>query len=244
MLRQLHGFSLQFESVIGIRAKLIEKFKDHVPNSVSFDVGYFEGQQHSKVWLCSDDDLQGMYAKYPRGEITLWCEGKEEQSIGHRKRKREESFASKRQEKEADVESVFIELQEKHGDNFDVPRLRLWARMVASKLHVDMDSPPNIPAFNCTPKRQKQSESLTNALSGAAVAFAKALGTSPRCEHGSVSGDVLPASASVSPRKTVELRMKNYEQLRYLQKLYDDGILSETEFLEQKRNILSFLKNL
>ena len=151
MLRQLHGFSLQFESVIGIRAKLIEKFKDHVPNSVSFDVGYFEGQQHSKVWLCSDDDLQGMYAKYPRGEITLWCEGKEEQSIGHRKRKREESFASKRQEKEADVKSVFIELQEKHGDNFDVPRLRLWARMVASKLHVDMDSP----AFNCTPKRPK-----------------------------------------------------------------------------------------
>ena len=141
MLRQLHGFSLQFESVIGIRAKLIEKFKDHVPNSVSFDVGYFEGQQHSKVWLCSDDDLQGMYAKYPRGEITLWCEGKEEQSIGHRKHKREESFASKRQEKEADVESVFIELQEKHGDNFDVPRLRLWARMVACRYGFSSEHP-------------------------------------------------------------------------------------------------------
>ena len=58
IVRQLHDYYSRFESVVGIRAKLIERFKDQVPNSISFDVGYFEGQQHSKVWLCSKENLQ------------------------------------------------------------------------------------------------------------------------------------------------------------------------------------------
>ena len=245
-MRHLYGFSSRFESVIGVRAKLMEKFEDQVPHSVSFDVGYFEGQQYSKVWLYSNDDLKAMYTKYPTGEITLWYDGKSdsEQSSVRGKRKRDEPVTSKRQDKEDEVEAVFKELKGKHGDTFDVPRLRLWARMIASKLHEDMDSPPNVPAFNSTPKRQKQNESFASALSGAAVAFAKTLGDSPRPEHSTVSEDRPYVTASVSPRKTVELRMKNYEQLRYLQQLFDDGILSEKEFLEQKKNILSFLKNL
>jgi len=59
--------------------------------NISFDVGYFEGQQHSKVWLCSKEDLQAMYAKYPKGELTLWGEGvvSEEESIGRGKYKRD-----------------------------------------------------------------------------------------------------------------------------------------------------------
>ena len=255
IVRQLHDYYSRFESVVGIRAKLIERFKDQVPNSISFDVGYFEGQQHSKVWLYSKEDLQAMYIKYPKGEITLWCEGvvSEEESIGHGKRKRDEPVtgASKRQEKEDEVDTVFRELKYKHGNKYDVPRLCLWARMVTSKLHEDMDSPPNIPAFNCTPKRPKRGESLASALSGAAVTFANALGDTPRFDNASdVSGhdsstEPLPlVSAGVSPRKAVDLRMKNYEQLCYLQCLFDDSILSETEFIKQKRSILGFLKKL
>ena len=36
--------------------------------------------------------------------------------------------------------------------------------------------------------------------------------------------------------------MKNLEQLRYLQQLFDDGILNEKEFAEQKNNVLSSLQ--
>ena len=38
--------------------------------------------------------------------------------------------------------------------------------------------------------------------------------------------------------------MKNFEQLRYLQQLYEDNILNETEYLEQKNNILAVLRNI
>jgi len=38
--------------------------------------------------------------------------------------------------------------------------------------------------------------------------------------------------------------MKNYEQLRYLQSLYEDGILNKDEYDEQKKNILTSLSKL
>jgi hypothetical protein len=38
--------------------------------------------------------------------------------------------------------------------------------------------------------------------------------------------------------------MKNYEQLRFLQQLYDDGILCAKEYTEQKESILGFLRTL
>ena len=38
--------------------------------------------------------------------------------------------------------------------------------------------------------------------------------------------------------------MKNYEQLRYLQQLFDDGIFTQEEYEEQKRGILCSLRKL
>ena len=38
--------------------------------------------------------------------------------------------------------------------------------------------------------------------------------------------------------------MKNFEQLRYLQQLYEDQILDEKEYIEQKRSILLSLRKL
>ena len=51
-------------------------------------------------------------------------------------------------------------------------------------------------------------------------------------------------STGISPGKVLEHRMKNLEQLRYLQNLFEDGILNEKEYAEQKGNILSSLRKL
>ena len=51
-------------------------------------------------------------------------------------------------------------------------------------------------------------------------------------------------SLTISPAHLADVRMKHYEQLQYLHKLFDDGILDEGEFLEQKRKILVELKSL
>ena len=42
---------------------------------------------------------------------------------------------------------------------------------------------------------------------------------------------------AVSPSKAVELRMKKNQKLCFLQQLFEDGILDEKQFTEQKRKI-------
>lgn len=74
-MRQLHFKHARFESVVVLRAHLVETLGEQVPNNLSYDVGYYEGSQHSKIWLCSTQDLEAMYCKYPNSEITLWCDG-------------------------------------------------------------------------------------------------------------------------------------------------------------------------
>ena len=97
----MHDCSTRFESVVTLRAKLIEKFGEQVPQTITFDVGYFEGSQHSKIWLYSASDLEAMYQKYPSGELTLWCDGySEEETRGKRKRDDSNSGPSKGQKKE------------------------------------------------------------------------------------------------------------------------------------------------
>ena len=51
-------------------------------------------------------------------------------------------------------------------------------------------------------------------------------------------------SISNSPGKTVEVRGKYLEQLRYIQQLYKDDILDATEYAELKDNILGALRKL
>ena len=89
------------------------------------------------------------------------------------------------------------------------------------------------------PKRAKH-ESLSDALIEAAVAFARAFkGNTSFVQSPS---EMPVTTVGMSPSKAVDLRMKNFEQLRYLQPLYDDRILTMKEFEIQKEKILSSLR--
>ena len=149
--------------------------------------------------------------------------------------------------KEEKVESIFRELCKMHGKKFDTPKLRLWSRMICSGIHDDYDTPPDIPAFSgVTPKRPRK-DSLSDALTGAAVAFAQSISGSKSKDDSPSKmrqSSSLPTPTGVSPGKAVELRMKNLEQLRYIQQLFDDGILNEHEFNELKGGVLSSLRKL
>ena len=108
------------------------------------------------------------------------------------------------------------ELKEKHGNTFDTPKLRLWARMVCSNLHEDLDNPHNIPAFNGSiAKKPRRQESLSDALCTAAISFANAFSSRPPKQ--SIIESQQPATCSlpagISPSKSVDLRMMNFQQL-------------------------------
>lgn len=118
------------------------------------------------------EDFTIVYSKHPKGEITLWCDGcAEEEDVGKKMRKKD-TGSTKRQEKEADVDDVFTQLKEKHGQKYDIPKLRLWARSICGNLHDDLDTPPDLPPFCKQVPKKARRESLTEALSGAAVTLA------------------------------------------------------------------------
>ena len=141
-------------------------------------------------------------------------------------------------EREGEVDEIYRELDAKHSGKYEVPKLRLWARMISSNLHDSMDYPPKIPVFGggLQPKRPRQD--LSSALNGAAVAFTQAL------NHGQGTGSEEQPTSITTTQMQVDLRMKNLEQLKFIKQLYDNGVLTETEFTEQKENILSAIRNL
>jgi len=230
-----------------MRSVLCAELDEVLPDEDSdYSVGYFEGRHQTKRWIVTTEDLEVMYQLYKEGEIFLWCDGREEpvdkhsdEDMAKRKNRKSESAVRARQDRE-DLESIYSELQKKHGDSYSGPQLRLWARMIVSGTHDDLEEPPRVPMITgLVPKRQKQ-ETLSDALAGAATAFVKAFHSTPTT---SISNT--PASSvGISPGKTADIRMKNLQQLRFLQQLMEDRIISEKEFLEQKNIILETLRNL
>ena len=236
-----------------MKVQLIEKLSEHVPDSINFNVGYFEGKQSKKRWICCQEDITTMYKFFnPGSEILLWCDGKktsvEEDEHRSSSRKRKQEVMTKREEKEEEVEDTYAELKERHGDKYDIPKLRLWARMVTSGLHDSTDEPPAVPIFsNVTPKRRRSV--ISDAITDAAGAIMKSINSSstntptPTSSSSVVNQSGLNEVSSGLGQAT-ELRMKNMEQLRYLQGLYNDNIITEDELVEQKQMILETIRKL
>lgn len=68
----------------------------------------------------SKEDFTTMYVKYPKGEITLWCDGHSDEgsdtcTSSRKKHKKDGEASTKRQEKEDEVDDMFMQLKEKHG---------------------------------------------------------------------------------------------------------------------------------
>ena len=136
-MRQMHHFHSKFDSVFNLRAMLVEEFKEQVPDNTTFRIGYIE-EKH-RMSIITNDNVKCMYEKHVNGEIILWCDGRSDDVQGLGKRKREEQII-RHNERDLEVEDVYQELLEKHNDQYDIPKLRLWARMICSKIHSSMKS--------------------------------------------------------------------------------------------------------
>lgn len=247
--RQLHNFKDKFESVPQMKAHVIRELKDELPKDPSLDIGYFEGRQSSKVWLVSAKDLDSMYRKAKNGsELSLWVQSlqdDEEDSDDLEPEKKKSSESSRRQEKEEEVEAIYSELRSKHND-YTVPQLKLWARMIHCGTHDDYEDPPRVPMIIGIPPKRQRKDSLAEAITGAAEAVAKAFAPTPQPLPASSSSPVATSlgGVGISPGKAADLRMKNLQQLRYIQQLYEENILSEKELREQKAIVLDALRKL
>ena len=133
IVRYLHNMTSKFESVNGLRVQLMDE---------------------------TSEDVEKLYELYPKGsEVLLWYGGVNECGAAEgrsstKRNKEAESAVSKCSQQEAEVDSTYKELKERHQDSWDTPRLKLWARCIVSRIHDDYDNPPESPTFSSSaPKR-------------------------------------------------------------------------------------------
>ena len=186
-------------------------------------------------------------------KLSLWLQGLQDDEDSddlepEKKRKKPSELLSRCQEKEEEVEAIYSELRSKHND-YTVPQLKLWARMIQCGTHDDYEDPPHVPMIIRIPPKRQRKDSIAEAITGAAEAVAKAFTPTPQPLPGSQLPQVIQwpqvwEGNGISLGKAANLQMKNFQQLRYKQQLYEENILSEKELTEQKAIILDPLRKL
>ena len=107
--------------------------------------------------------------------------------------------------------------------------------MHAYLIYRSLDNPPSLPAF--TPTHRYDSgpvAQLTSAMTQ--IARAKTPSSQPSVLTTST------ASGGISPAKMANLRSNYLQQIKDLHMLFENGAMSEAEFMEQKVPILQQLK--
>ena len=115
-----------------------------------------------------------------------------------------------------------------------------------SGIHAYKDTPPQVPLITGVTPKRKQSDTFKETMVDAATAMIKAVAdnrattiVSPQIQQTITQNQ---EGIWVSPGKAAEIRGKSFSQLGTLKRLFEDGVLTEKEFEEQKSIILSGLK--
>ena len=125
-------------------------------------------------------------------------------------------------------------------------KLRLWAKLIHTGRHDDYVTPPNIPLITgktATPQKHRTDE-IADVVAGAATAVIKAINQSqPQTPPKSCSTNDQHVK-KISPLKVVTLRRSCLDDLRRVKDLYEENVLTNEEFSDEKQRILGMLKGL
>ena len=144
------------------------------PDLSKIEWGYVEsghGMKRKKIWLYTDGDLRKMYEGYGgKPTIRLWAytsvtrkepskpEKKKAKLLKEDSSKVPTKKASKFDNRQDEVDSIYEDLEERHTGNFSKEQLRTWAYMIRMKTHASYEVPPQ-KAFFTGHKRQERDSS-------------------------------------------------------------------------------------
>ena len=243
-----HGVHHVFNSPTTLKLKLMDTYKEKLPSTPdSINIGYL-AKRGGKRGIENELDLTSMYKQFDSGEsITLYCEAKSTStgSDARRKRKSPAESESDVEDHETEVKKAADKLKEMHGEEkYDSRQLMLWGRMIVNKQWKSYDEPPDVPLITGGARKVPRRESLSEAITGAALAFAKAF-SSPQQSSAQVAAKApAPVHSGVSPMSKARLSSEYITQLKLLQELRDSGVLSDEEFLEQKSFALDNIRTM
>ena len=217
-----------------------------------FDVGYIQGA--NVVRIRSKDDLSEMWAELKlKNNVSMWCDGLVSSKKSSRKKRKlsmsddesdDEPLLPKPRKKRASIEERVQELIDKlqkiHGSKFTTMQVRIWAELVIAGMHRSLDEPPQGNSmFERVGSGGGATKSVTKEPSVAKVVYDAASAISS-----AFSPKTVPSLNTGSPAKLIESRSKLYKQLSELQNLKSMGVLTDTEYIEEKETIMGLLGKL
>ena len=143
------------------------------------------------------------------------------------------------------MKHVAEQLSEKHGDLWDRKQYLLWARIYVNNQWKSLDEEPDTPLLRGGLSEVPRKESLEDAFTGAAVAFAQTLTKqNTPVQQSSSTPTPHPLPSGVSPASKAKLTSAYISQLRELQELRESGVLNEEEFQEQNMFALNNIRGM
>lgn len=109
---------------------------------------------------------------------------------------------SKNEDKQKEVDDIYVELQKKHEGSFSPEQLRAWSHMIRLKTHDSLDKPPDKPFF-----RGHKSKTIDNGSPS---------GKAPESKRQAVA---------ISPGKKLNMRSELINQLEKWHQLLDSCVI-------------------
>ena len=228
-----HGEHGVFNSPTTLKIKLMDTFKDKLPSTPDLILIGYVAKRGGKRGIENELDLTSMYKQFDVGDpITLYCEIKSATaSGGKRKRKSPTEFESDMEDHETEVKKAADKLKEIHGEEkYDSRQLMLWGRMIVNDQWKSYDDPPDVPLITGGARKFQRRETISEAITGAALAFAKAISPPTNQQSTVQAAPKPPVQSGVSPMSKARLSSEYITQLKSLQELRDCGVLSDEEF--------------
>ena len=200
-----------------------------------------------------------MWGLIRKGEkVTLWCIGalNKGQSESHKLPSEEAPHSAKKVKKgmtAEDKRAAALEFEEKllakHPDKYSRYQIRFWAEMLANGGYSDLDTPPAGAAMfhRETAMKRAKPESNNDILMSGMLTMVNTLCQKLVPQQSSDQATPAPApipSATFSPMKKAELCGTYFKQLVELRNLFDQGILTEDEYKEQKEDLVDAMRKL
>ena len=112
-------------SIKDIKEKL-DEFKDHLPDTDDFIIGYYLGKQSCKMWLVTEEDFRSMYENIGK-DVLLWSDARSSNpTMGQKRKASSESDSTPPLTKQRlildKVDQIVTDLKDRHGtDKFNMP---------------------------------------------------------------------------------------------------------------------------
>ena len=200
------------------------------PDFEVVDLGYIEpghGMKGRKQWLNTDSDVGMMYEQHAgKRSILLWAYSHVQHCRAKNPSKRGESGSNFQEHKKSlsEVDEKYDELRKKHGNKYTLEQLRMRAHLIHLGKHESTDEPPDKPYWRG--RRRQQPTVTTSELPPAKRIAPSNTGT------------------GVSPTKKVSVRSELLDQLAKWHKLNETGVVTDGEYEDLKKTILSDIKQL